>query len=81
MNKHFRRVLPALVVVGALLIPAVAFADDAGTIDYSQAGTIVTGAAGSLTPVLLLVAAAGAGLALLMWGIPKAIKFFKRVAS
>lgn len=44
------------------------------------AGTVTTGLDG-LVPQLLTVGEAGLGVAFVIWGLPKAVRFFKRVAS
>ena len=44
-------------------------------------GTAVTTALGDLSTELLLVLPAGLGVAALIWGAPKALGFFKKVAK
>lgn len=44
-------------------------------------GAIVNGALADLTPELLIVAPSAIGVAAVLWGIPKAVGFFKRVAK
>lgn len=43
--------------------------------------TTVNGALGDVNAELLLIAPAAIGVAALLWGIPKAVGFFKRVAK
>lgn len=44
-------------------------------------GATITAAFGDFVPQLLLVAAAGLAIAFVMWGFPKAVGFFKKVAK
>lgn len=44
-------------------------------------GTTVNGALSGIEAELLVVAPAAIGVAALLWGIPKAVRFFKRVAA
>lgn len=48
-----------------------------GTTDISD---VVTTAFANYTPELLTVGTAGLGIAFIVWGLPKAVGFFKRLA-
>lgn len=49
--------------------------------DPVDIGAIVTNAFGGFDAVVPVVATAAIGLTLLLWGIPRAARFFKKVAS
>lgn len=44
-------------------------------------GAVVNGALSDVGPELLIVAPVAIGIAATLWGIPKAVSFFKRVAK
>lgn len=43
--------------------------------------TVVNAALGDVAPELLLVAPVAIGVAATLWGVPKAVGFFKRIAK
>jgi hypothetical protein len=43
--------------------------------------TVISGALGSVSTELIALAPAAVGVAGVLWGIPKAVGFFKRVAK
>lgn len=60
------------------IIPALVSAVDPTPADY--VGTITTAFAG-FTPALLSVAAVGLGIAVVKWGFPVVVGFFKKTAK
>lgn len=53
-------------------------AETAKGVDFAGA---ITTAFGKYSETLLAVAGVGLGIAFVMWGFPKAVRFFKKLAS
>lgn len=47
----------------------------------SNISSVVTSALSDFGPQLLIVGTAGIGLAMITWGLPKALGFFKKTAK